>query len=85
VGLKTGGPNSGGGPISTAGGLIFIGATRDRKFHAFDARIGAELWNTQLDEAALAVPVTWQMAGGHQYVAIAAGSKLMAYRLPESK
>ncbi len=84
AGLKTGGPNSGGGPISTGGGLVFIGATRDKKFHAIDARTGAELWSTQLTEAGLTIPITWE-SGGHQYVAIAAGSKLIAFHLPESK
>jgi quinoprotein glucose dehydrogenase len=85
AGLKTGGPNSGGGPISTGGGLVFIGATRDKKFHAFDARTGEELWSTQLAEAGLAVPITWQTPGGHQYVALAAGSKLIVFHLPEAK
>jgi quinoprotein glucose dehydrogenase len=81
AGLKTGGQNSGGGPISTAGDLVFIGATSDRRFHAFSAKTGDELWSAQLEEAALAVPITWQ-SGGKQYVAIASGSKLIAFSLP---
>ncbi|HEY1945638.1 MAG TPA: pyrroloquinoline quinone-dependent dehydrogenase [Bryobacteraceae bacterium] len=81
-GIKTGGPNSGGGPISTAGGLIFIGAAKDRFFRAFDAKTGRELWSTKLEEIAQSVPITWQGADGNQYVAVAAGSKLLAFKLP---
>jgi quinoprotein glucose dehydrogenase len=81
-GMHTGGPNSGGGPISTAGGLVFIGAAKDRFFRAYEAATGRELWRTKLEEIAQAVPITWQGADGNQYVAIAAGSKLLAFRLP---
>jgi glucose dehydrogenase len=84
AGMKTGGPNSGGGPISTAGGLVFIGAARDRMLRAFDAKTGRELWSTRLDEVAQSVPITWQGKDGTQYVAIAAGSKLLTFRLPAS-
>jgi len=82
AGLRTGGPSSGGGPISTAGGLVFIGASKDKQFHAFDARTGQELWNTKLEEVAQSVPITWQGKDGRQYVAVAAGSKLLAFKLP---
>lgn len=81
AGMKTGGNNSGGGPISTAGGLIFIGASKDRIFHAFAAKTGEELWSTKLEEIAQSVPITWQGRDGNQYVAIAAGSKLVAFKL----
>jgi quinoprotein glucose dehydrogenase len=84
-GMKTGGNNSGGGPISTAGGLVFIGASTDRIFHAFDAKTGQELWSTKLEEIAQSSPVTWQGRDGMQYVAIAAGSKLLAFKLPASE
>ena len=84
AGVKTGGNNSGGGPISTAGGLIFIGASKDRMFHAFAAKTGEELWSTKLEEIAQSVPITWQGRDGKQYVAIAAGSKLLAFKLPSS-
>jgi len=83
--LKSGGENSLGGPISTAGGLVFIGATRDRKFHAFDARTGRELWSAQLEEDALSVPITWIGSNAKQYVAIAAGSKLVTFTLSASR
>jgi quinoprotein glucose dehydrogenase len=84
-GMNTGGPNSGGGPISTAGGLVFIGAAKDRSFHAFDAKTGKELWRTKLEEIAQTSPITWQGADGNQYVAIAAGSKLLTFKLPSQE
>ena len=61
-----------GGPIVTAGGLIFIGATRDERFRAFDARDGELLWETGLPAAGYATPITYAV-GGTQYVMIAAG------------
>ena len=67
---NTGRPNIG-GPIATAGGLIFIGATDDARFRAFDARTGKELWATKLGAAAHSVPSTYQGADGKQYVVIA--------------
>src|ERR1051326_6144883 len=57
-GAKTGTPNLG-GPIATAGGLVFIGATLDARFRAFDAGTGAELWSVKLEGAALTVPMTF--------------------------
>ena len=44
------------GPIVTAGGLVFIGATSDARFRAFDAKTGKELWTKQLDYSATANP-----------------------------
>ena len=84
AGMKTGGQNSGGGPISTAGGLVFIGAALDRRLRAFNSKTGAELWSAQLEEIAQAVPITWQGNDGKQYVATVAGFKLVAFRLPLS-
>jgi len=60
-----------GGPIATAGGVIFIGATNDKRFRAFSAKDGKELWVTKLDNSAIAVPMTY-LAKGKQYVAITA-------------
>lgn len=85
AGLKTGGPNTPGGPISTAGGLVFIAASKDRVFHAFAAKTGEELWRTNLEEIAQSVPITWLGKDGKQYVAIAVGSKLLALTLPPSE
>jgi quinoprotein glucose dehydrogenase len=61
-----------GGPIATAGALVFIGATNDRRFRAFSSRTGAELWAAKLELSAHAVPITYLGAGGKQYVAIVA-------------
>jgi quinoprotein glucose dehydrogenase len=61
-----------GGPIVTAGGVIFIGGSVDRRIHAFSAETGAELWNADLPASAHAQPITYR-AGGRQYVVIAAG------------
>ncbi|MBM3824449.1 MAG: pyrroloquinoline quinone-dependent dehydrogenase [Verrucomicrobia bacterium] len=61
-----------GGPIATAGGLVFIAATRDERFRAFDQRDGKVLWEFQLDAGGYATPATFE-AGGRQYVVVAAG------------
>jgi quinoprotein glucose dehydrogenase len=66
-----GSPNIG-GPIVTAGGLIFIAATMDDKIRALDMQSGEELWYAGLPHQGSAVPVTY-MANGKQYVVIAAG------------
>jgi glucose dehydrogenase len=60
------------GPIVTAGGLVFIGATSDRRFRAFDLKTGKELWAVKLDYAATAVPISYQGKNGKQYVAVVA-------------
>jgi quinoprotein glucose dehydrogenase len=62
-----------GGPIVTAGGLVFIGATNDKRFRAFDSRTGRLLWETKLDYSAISVPMTYQGKNGKQYVAVVAG------------
>jgi quinoprotein glucose dehydrogenase len=61
-----------GGPITTASGLVFIGASNDRRFRAFGSRTGRELWVTTLAMSAHAVPITYQGRDGKQYVAIVA-------------
>jgi glucose dehydrogenase len=84
-----------GGPITTAGGLVFIGATNDRRFRAFNSRTGAELWSGRIELNAHAVPITFTGSSGKQYVAIAAAGAaaiddpdppdaqaLVAYSLP---
>jgi len=70
-------PNTGsqnyGGPVVTAGGLIFIGATnRDRKFHAYDKTTGKLLWEAVLPAAGNATPATYTVEG-RQFVVIGAG------------
>ena len=61
-----------GGPIVTAGGLVFIAATQDAKFRAFDKRTGKLLWEATLPAPGYATPATYA-ARGKQYVVIAAG------------
>jgi len=65
-----------GGPLVTAGGLVFIGYTLDNALRAFDLNSGKELWRTALPAAGTAVPVTYEV-GGRQYVIIAAGGHTM--------
>lgn len=76
---KTGRRNHG-GPIVTAGGLVFIGATDDSRFRAFDARTGRELWTYKLPASAMATAITYLGKDGRQYVAVTAagGSALGA-------
>jgi quinoprotein glucose dehydrogenase len=72
-GVKDTGSENYGGPIVTAGGVLFIGATTvDRKFRAFDKRTGKLLWETELPFAGNATPATYTV-GGRQFVVIAAG------------
>jgi glucose dehydrogenase len=72
-GLKnTGAPNIG-GSIATAGGVVFIAATTDSKFRAFDSRTGEELWVAKLDASGTTVPMTYLGSDGKQYVLVAAG------------
>ena len=62
-----------GGSVATAGGLVFLAATNDRRFRAFEARTGRELWSAPLEASGHATPVTYLGNNGRQYVAIAAG------------
>jgi quinoprotein glucose dehydrogenase len=62
-----------GGPIITAGGLVFMAATMDSKLRAFDIETGRELWNAALPGGGKATPMTYRGADGRQYVTIAAG------------
>jgi quinoprotein glucose dehydrogenase len=82
-----------GGSIATRSGLIFIGATNDRRFRAFDAKTGKKLWEAPLDADAHSAPITYMGSDGKQYVVVAAGGgtiiggpqmsdALVAYRLP---
>jgi quinoprotein glucose dehydrogenase len=72
-GMKNTGSENYGGPVVTAGGLLFIGATNyDKKFRAFDKATGDLLWETTLPFAGNATPVTYSI-DGRQYVVIAAG------------
>src|SRR5207302_11516290 len=88
----TGSPNSG-GSLVTAGGLVFIGATNDSRFRAFDKDTGKELWVTRLPASAHASPMTFRgPKSGRQFVVIASGGgnkynqvysdSLIAFALP---
>jgi len=71
-GLKNTGSENYGGPIVTAGGLVFIAATNyDRKFRAFDKKTGKLLWETTLPFPGNATPATYEV-GGRQFIVIAA-------------
>ena len=64
---KTGRPNVG-GPIITGSGLIFIGATDDKRLRAFDIKTGKELWTFKLPASLYGTPMTWRGRNGKQYV-----------------
>jgi len=89
-GLPSTGMLSIGGPIATAGGLIFIAGTKDRTFRAFDKATGEQLWEAALPTGAFATPATY-MSEGRQYVVIAVGGGrgtppgdyYIAFALPE--
>lgn len=61
-----------GGPIVTAGGLVFIAGTTDPHIRAFDIKTGKELWKAELPASGHAMPMTYE-AGGKQYLVIGAG------------
>ena len=82
-----------GGPITTAGGLVFIGAALDRYFRAYDLRTGRELWKAALPAGGKATPMTYLGSDGRQYVVIAAGGdgkawgwsdQVIAFALPRA-
>ena len=70
------------GPTVTAGGLVFVGATNDRRFRAFDAKTGKEVWSAALQANANANPMSYQGRSGKQHVAVVAGNTLMVFALP---
>jgi quinoprotein glucose dehydrogenase len=90
--LQNAGAISGGGPITTASGLTFIGATRDSMFRAFDTRTGALLWKDRLPASNVGTPMTFAMPNGRQAVAVVAtggfasqrptGDEVIVYALP---
>jgi glucose dehydrogenase len=81
---KTGTPNVG-GPIITAGGVLFIGATSDRMFRAFDPKTGKELWSVELPNNATDTPATYLGTDGRQYVATIVTSGLSNFNHPAVK
>jgi quinoprotein glucose dehydrogenase len=90
--LELGSPGVG-GPLVTAGGLIFIGFTNDDKFRAFDLATGKKLWTARVPAAAMATPVTYEVngeqyvvitAGGHSMFGAAKGDAVVAYKLKQA-
>lgn len=90
--LRDTGRPSAGGPIGTAGGVTFIGATDDSRFRAFDSRTGRPLWEVRLAGSIYASPMTYADRSGKQYVAAvstggmtgsdATNDEVLAYALP---
>ena len=81
-----------GGPLVTAGGLVFIGYTLDNKLRAFDLQTGKTLWKAELPAAGTATPVTYEIkgeqyivmaAGGHSMYGTTRGDSVVAYKLPQ--
>ena len=63
-----------GGPLVTSAGLVFIGASMDRRLRAFDVLTGEQLWSAALPASAQATPMTYRATpGGRQYIVVAAG------------
>jgi glucose dehydrogenase len=70
------------GPTVTAGGLVFVAATDDRRFRAFNSTTGDELWVTKLDAPGNANPISYQAKNGKQYIAIVATNHVVVFALP---
>ncbi len=94
IGVRDTGSVNLGGSLATAGGLVFIGATNDSRFRAFDSKHGKLLWETKLEASGHTSPITYMGRDGRQYVAImAAGggaflgggwsNTLVAFALPD--
>ena len=75
-GIPPTGTENYGGPVVTAGGLVFIAASKDEMLHAFDQKTGRLLWQTKLPAGGYATPSTYQV-NGRQYVVIACGGGKM--------
>ncbi len=81
-GRQNTGSSGSAGPTVTAGGLVFIGATNDRRFRAFDSKTGRQLWVTRLPGAGNANPISYLGKNGRQYVAIVATDSVVVFGLP---
>lgn len=71
-GIPVTGTENTGGPLATAGGLVFIGATPDEKFRAFNGKTGEIVWEYELPAGAFATPISYSI-DGKQYIVVAAG------------
>jgi glucose dehydrogenase len=81
-GIPKTGTNNAGGSVATAGGVLFIGASQDKTFRAFESKTGKELWSVELVANAGATPLTYLGKNGKQYVAVVTGSNLVTFTLP---
>ncbi len=82
IGVRNTGSYNIGGSVATASGLVFIGATDDQRFHAYESKTGNLLWETKLPANAYANPMTYLGKDGKQYVVVAAQETMVAFRLP---
>ena len=94
MGIRNTGALNLGGSIATAGGVVFIGATNDGRFRAFESRSGKVLWEATLEASAHTSPITYMGRDGRQYVAVMASggggflgsqvsNSLVAFALPD--
>ena len=96
----TGTGTAAGGPLATASGLVFLGASTDARFRAFDSETGKELWSAFLDISVRTTPLSYLGADGDQYVVAIAGggdgsfnvpqrppgmAKIVAFKLPDER
>ena len=82
-GIPPTGTENYGGPVVTAGGLVFIAATKDALLRAFDAESGKEMWRAPLPAPGFATPSTYAV-GGRQYVVVAAGGTKLGTKKADS-
>jgi quinoprotein glucose dehydrogenase len=94
IGVRDTGSVNLGGSIATAGDLVFIGATNDSRFRAFESKTGKLLWETKLEASGHTSPITYMGRDGRQYVALMAegggaflgggfSNTLVAFALPD--
>ena len=79
LGMRNTGTRNFGGAVATAGGLVFIGATADEKFRAFDTETGEVLWEFQLPYGGYATPSVYEV-GGRQFIVVCAGGGQKVHR-----
>src|SRR5579863_5012220 len=82
IGVMNTGSYNIGGSVATASGLLFIGASDDQRFHAYESKTGKLLWETKLPANGMANPITYLGKDGKQYVVITAEETIIAFRLP---
>jgi len=86
-------PNNG-GPVTTASGLIFVGAATDDLLHAIDLRTGKTVWTAPLPAGGQATPIVYEQngreyvaifAGGHHFMETPMGDSIVAFALPQAR